>query len=123
MQVGKTLVSFYGGACSIVGMNEQQETIAADVTLEQAQDMAAIFTGNVQDRKAATAAILVRALELATTDLSPQRRASLFCDIDAMLQAEREACAIAALNAPIKTANQPIREACANAIRARNEII
>lgn len=32
---------------------------------------------------------------------------------------EREACAIAALNAPIKTATQPIREACANAIRAR----
>lgn len=68
-------------------------------------------------------ALLARALELATPDLSPQRRASLFCDIDAMLQAEREACAIAALNAPIKTANQPIREACANAIRARNEII
>lgn len=122
MQVGKTLVSFYGGACSIVGMNDEQELIAATHAYELAGDLAFDFA-NPQDQYAATAAILIRALELATPDLSPQRRASLFCDIDAMLQAEREACAVAALNAPIKTANQPIREACANAIRARNEII
>lgn len=119
MQVGKTLVSFYGGACSIVGMNEQQETTAAKLVLDKANVWAWASCDEPQDRDAATAAILIRALELATPALSPQRRASLFCDIDAMLQAEREACAIAALNAPIKTANQPIREACANAIRAR----
>jgi len=120
MQVGKTLVSFYGGACSIVGMNEQQETTAAKLVFDKANVLAWALCDEPQDRDAATAAILVRALELATPDLSPQRRASLFCDIDAMLQTEREACAIAALNAPIKTANQPIREACANAIRARS---
>jgi len=35
--------------------------------------------------------------------------------------AEREACAQAALDAPIKTARQDQREACAAAIRARGE--
>lgn len=119
MQVGKTLVSFYGGACSIVGMNESDELKIATMLLNSADEFAANACKDEQDIDAATAAILVRALELATPDLSPQRRASLFCDIDAMLQVEREACAVAALNAPIKTANQPIREACANAIRAR----
>lgn len=103
-------------------MNDEQETILAINVYEFARGNAA-YCSKHEDTLAATAAILVRALELATPDLSPQRRASLFCDIDTMLQAEREACAIAALNAPIKTANQPIREACANAIRARNEII
>ena len=119
MQVGKTLVSFYGGACSIVGMNDEQELDMA-VKIRTAAIVCAKLISKPEDMSAATAAILIRALELATPDLSPQRRASLFCDIDAMLQAEREACAIAALNAPIKTANQPIREACANAIRARS---
>ena len=101
-------------------MTEEQETNAARLVLENAYGWAFNSCDNPQDIDAATAAILIRALELATPDLSPQRRASLFCDIDAMLQAEREACAIAALNAPIKTATQPIREACANAIRARS---
>lgn len=119
MQVGKTLVSFYGGACSIVGMNDAQELEVAHEVVSKAANGAWRHDVILEDMSAATAAILVRALELATPDLSPQRRASLFCDIDAMLQAEREACAIAALNAPIKTATQPIREACANAIRAR----
>ena len=119
MQVGKTLVSFYGVACSIVGMNDETELMAAKIVLEKAILLSWTSCENEQDISAATAAILVRALELATLDLSPKRRASLFCDIDAMLQAEREACAVAALNAPIKTANQQIREACANAIRAR----
>ena len=34
---------------------------------------------------------------------------------------EREACALAALNAPIKTHRQDMREACVNAIRARGQ--
>lgn len=123
MQVGKTLVSFYGGACSIVGMNDAQEHTIALIISRSAEQWATAYCDNKCDVDAATAAVLIRALELATPDLLPHRRASLFCDIDAMLQAEREACAIAALNAPIKTATQPIREACANAIRARNEII
>jgi hypothetical protein len=35
--------------------------------------------------------------------------------------AERDACALAALDAPIKTSRQDTREACANAIRARGQ--
>jgi hypothetical protein len=36
--------------------------------------------------------------------------------------AEREECALAALEAPIKTSRQDTREACANAIRARGQV-
>ena len=78
MQVGKTLVSFYDGACSIVGMNEQQETTAAKLVLDKADFWAYVYCNNFEDKDAATAAILIRALELTTPDLSPQRRAYLF---------------------------------------------
>ena len=122
MQVGKTLVSFYDGACSIVGMNEFQEKVFAERLIAWVERRISCVSLE-ENVNSDLVALLARALEIAAPDLSPQRRASLFCDIDAMLQAEREACAIAAINAPIKTATQPIREACANAIRARNEII
>ena len=59
-------------------MTEYQESCAAKFVLEMAQDYAINIVDDVQDHAAATAAILVRALELATPDLSPQRRASLF---------------------------------------------
>jgi hypothetical protein len=41
--------------------------------------------------------------------------------VEQAVAAEREACAQAALDAPIKTARQDQREACAAAIRARGE--
>ena len=40
---------------------------------------------------------------------------------DAAILKEREACALAALDAPIKTSRQDTREACAHAIRARGQ--
>jgi hypothetical protein len=51
-----------------------------------------------------------RQVEILSDALAESRREIL---------AEREACALAALNAPIKTHHQDMREACVNAIRAR----
>jgi hypothetical protein len=81
---------------------------------------------------------LVRADERAAPDLQAEldatnRQVEILSDalaesrrqVDALVAIaradEREACALAALNAPIKTHHQDMREACVNAIRARGQ--
>ena len=55
-----------------------------ELELQDARDVHEIarrrghFAIRAEDREACTAAILCRALELATPDLSPERRAALF---------------------------------------------
>ena len=63
-------------------MTEAQEILFAQRILQSAQQMANI-TANEEDRSAATAAILVHALELATPELTGERRASLFLSEEA----------------------------------------
>lgn len=58
-------------------MNDDQELVIAKWLLELARDCAGV-TSKKQDVEAATAAILMRALELATPDLSAEQRARLF---------------------------------------------
>jgi hypothetical protein len=55
---------------------EQYELIAANGVLRFAQSQAAYYAPN--DVHTAAVAILIRALELGTPELSPERRASLF---------------------------------------------
>ena len=58
-------------------MNEEQyELLAANGVLRFAQSQASYYTPN--DVHTAAVAILIAALELATPELSPERRASLF---------------------------------------------
>jgi hypothetical protein len=76
--------------------------------------------------------LIERLIDLATYDerinmkidgwrqCSKGQRTTQFCEqLEVAVAAEREACAQAALDAPIKTARQDQREACAAAIRAR----
>ena len=58
---------------------EQQEAANAQVVYDKAQ-MLAFYFCEPQDVAAATAAILHEAYLLATADLSPERRASLFLE-------------------------------------------
>jgi len=58
-------------------MTDEQETIFALRVLDEARCWAWDY-GAPYDRNASTAAILVRALELATPGLSPELRAGLF---------------------------------------------
>lgn len=60
-------------------MTESQEQLFARWTLEQVQQMA-MCTDVKEDRGAATVAILVQAIILATPDLSAERRAGLFLE-------------------------------------------
>ena len=55
---------------------EDEELEAAYSVLTRAKTW--VHSHNIGDKEAATVAILIRALELATPELSPQRRATLF---------------------------------------------
>jgi hypothetical protein len=56
--------------------HDQYEALAANHSVIFARDCASRYAK--QDLDAAAIAILIRALELATPELSPERRASLF---------------------------------------------
>jgi hypothetical protein len=60
-------------------MTEEQETAIARLTLRHAESWARAYSKR-EDEAAAIAAILCRALELATPELSPQGRARLFME-------------------------------------------
>ncbi len=58
-------------------MTDAEETAIARLTKQHAEQWARAYA-KTEDEAAATAAILCRALELATPELSPQGRARLF---------------------------------------------
>lgn len=59
-------------------MNDDQELEAAAHIWLKSADLAWRYGTKIEDMEAATAAILMRALELATPDLSAEQRARLF---------------------------------------------
>lgn len=61
-------------------MNDTQERRAAQLVLELAGYWGMTLSANEQDHDAATAAILMHALELATPDLSAEQRARIFME-------------------------------------------
>ena len=61
-------------------MTETQEQFFAQELLAFAKRMAFCSNGHPEDQSAATAAILMHALTLATPDLSAERRAGLFLE-------------------------------------------
>ena len=78
------------------------------------------YPGNFNTPKRANALLMGLAQEAADELRRLERiNTDLLQALEIAVLEEREACAIAALNAPLKTARQDIREACANAIRAR----
>ena len=61
-------------------MNDDQELILASNLFQNAESYATMVCENEEDIEAATAAILMRALELATPNFTPEQRSRLFME-------------------------------------------